>query len=57
MSRACRTGKRKFPDRAAAKRALTYIRQSNDKRAKTPGRAYECPMCRNWHLTSQEESC
>jgi tRNA(Ile)-lysidine synthase TilS/MesJ len=53
--RACRTGKSPFHDQAAAKAAITRIRQSGEQRDKTPTRAYLCEFCHRWHLTSKED--
>lgn len=51
MSR-CR--KRRFRDEVAAKLALATIgRRDNAARPKTERRAYPCPSCRGWHLTSR----
>jgi hypothetical protein len=54
-TRRCRTGKRSFRDREQAKDALTAIRWRGEQRARTPVRAYQCPFCKRWHFTSQEE--
>ena len=44
--------KRKFRDQIAAKLALSRIKTTGEAREKTPRRAYRCPNCRAWHLTS-----
>lgn len=46
-----RTGKARFRDRGAAQEALNGIDYSNPNRREQ--RAYKCPLCRGWHLTSQ----
>ncbi len=51
ISRGCRTGKRRFRDIEAAKKAITRIRQTGVQRDTTPIRAYECPDCRWVHLS------
>ena len=45
-------GKRRYRDEAASDLALARIRDAGDVREKTPQRAYRCPRCRGWHLTS-----
>lgn len=42
----CRSGKAAFRDELAAKMALAKIPDG-------PNRAYRCPECHRWHLTSQ----
>ncbi|MCP2339565.1 hypothetical protein [Actinomadura rupiterrae] len=50
----CPTGKVRFRDRIAATLALATIqRQGRPDRDKTEIRAYRCPTCSGWHLTSQ----
>lgn len=52
MTAACETGKTRYKDEIAAKLALATIRQ----KAATvheEQRAYRCPFCRGWHLTSK----
>jgi hypothetical protein len=46
--------KRRYRDRIAAQLALSTI-QTKDKtdRDKTERRAYRCPTCKGWHLTSK----
>lgn len=41
-----------YRSETAAQRALVTLQKSD--RSKTPTRAYECPRCSLWHLTSQE---
>lgn len=48
----CR-GKVRFRDHAEAVRGLHLIRSQGEQRDKTPCRAYECPGCGGWHLTSR----
>jgi hypothetical protein len=50
----CRTGKRRYRYEQDAKKALTRIHQTGEKRANTPVRAYPCGMCGGWHLTHQD---
>lgn len=45
--------KRRYRDEIAAKLALTNVKQKGDAREKTPRRAYQCPKCHGWHLTSR----
>lgn len=45
-------GKRRFHDQAEAVRALHTL-TSRSTRTTIPSRAYECPRCKGWHLTSQ----
>lgn len=42
-----------YPTEAAAKASLRKIRGAKNKHKK-PQRAYECPDCSGWHLTSQD---
>ena len=44
--------KRRYRDEAAAGLALARIHDAGDARERTPQRAYRCPRCRGWHLTS-----
>lgn len=46
-------GKRRFRDREEAVAAIRTLRTKSD-RGKHPHRAYECPTCHGWHLTSQD---
>jgi hypothetical protein len=47
-------GKRWFGDRISAELALAAIRHHGEDRSeKMPRRAYECPGCHGWHLTSK----
>ncbi|GAA1807163.1 hypothetical protein GCM10009771_06530 [Nesterenkonia flava] len=49
-----RCGKARYRDRVAALIALARIRNSpRPPRAKEPCRAYPCPQCKGWHLTSK----
>lgn len=49
-----RCGKRWFRDRISAELALAAIHHHGDDRSeKLPRRAYECPACKGWHLTSK----
>lgn len=45
--------KRRFRDEIAAKLALARIEKGADVREKAPRRAYRCPACHGWHLTSR----
>lgn len=58
MSRPQRTcrGKRRFRDQQEATHALHHIVSRGFVRQKTPKRAYECPRCKGWHLTSQDDN-
>ncbi|MCU1356398.1 MAG: hypothetical protein JWM89_1816 [Acidimicrobiales bacterium] len=47
----CPSGKTRFRDHEAATRALRRTESSN--RMVRPARAYECPRCKGWHLTSK----
>ena len=47
--------KRRYRDEIAAKLALARITAHGEAREKTPQRAYRCPACRGWHLTSQSK--
>ncbi|MEV4257264.1 hypothetical protein AB0J52_29255 [Spirillospora sp. NPDC049652] len=50
----CPTGKVRFRDRIAATLALATIQhQGRQDRDKAETRAYRCPTCAGWHLTSQ----
>lgn len=47
-------GKTRYRDRIAALLALSKIARRDDtRRPKTEQRAYPCPRCHGWHLTSQ----
>lgn len=48
-----RTGKARFADESSATRAVRDIAVIADNRDKKPVRAYQCPFCHGWHLTSQ----
>ncbi|MFI8962091.1 hypothetical protein ACIGO8_08240 [Streptomyces sp. NPDC053493] len=47
----CRTGKARYRDEVAAKLALARIDTGHGNRRER--RAYRCPHCRGWHLTSR----
>lgn len=50
----CRS-KRRFASRGKAEYAVWAIRRTGDRRGdRKPRRAYRCPHCKGWHLTSQE---
>lgn len=54
-TRRCR--KHRYPDETSARVALaTIIRKDKTHRPKTEARAYRCPKCRGFHLTSQEDA-
>ncbi len=47
-------GKRYFRDRLSAELTLASIwRGGEDRGTSTPRRAYDCPTCSGWHLTSK----
>ncbi|MFW6639105.1 hypothetical protein ACOALZ_03590 [Nocardiopsis algeriensis] len=49
-------GKRWFKDRISAELALAVIhRYGEDRTDRMPRRAYACPLCEGWHLTSQKQ--
>lgn len=50
----CVTGKVRYRDHDEATRSLHTITVRSS-RTKKAVRAYQCPMCRGWHLTSQAE--
>lgn len=53
ITRRCSTGKRSYPDEAEAKKVLGWTKSLKDPRSDyMPVRAYECPECHQWHLTS-----
>lgn len=47
----CPTGKLRYRDRVAALLALGRIDDIDPRRGEK--RAYRCPRCRGWHLTSR----
>ncbi|AWN22195.1 hypothetical protein DKM44_02225 [Deinococcus irradiatisoli] len=47
------TGKMSFTCQRDAVRFIRYLRHRS-KRGIVPLRAYRCPLCRYWHMTSQE---
>lgn len=48
-------GKRRFRDKLSAKMALVDIGRKDRIQARER-RAYKCPLCFGWHLTSQQRS-
>lgn len=52
-AQACRR-KRRFPNSARAKAAIRTVKRYGARGAqdKKPHRAYQCPHCHGWHLTS-----
>ena len=46
-------GKTRFRDEISAKIAMSKIAVKSTE-LKIPTRAYRCPLCSGWHLTSQE---
>lgn len=46
-------GKVRYPDRIAAALAMARIRAVGEPRGKDVRRAYQCPHCGGWHLTSR----
>jgi hypothetical protein len=50
--RKCETGKVGFSSHRRAMMAVARI-VANSRRDYVPERAYLCPFCRRWHLTSQ----
>lgn len=51
--RRCGCRKRRYPDEVSARLALATIRPRHERRDKTEARAYRCPRCKGWHLTSR----
>ncbi|WP_433700809.1 hypothetical protein [Nocardiopsis sp. CA-288880] len=52
--KARRCGKRWFKDRISAELAIANIRRYGRAQSeRMPRRAYECPACKGWHLTSK----
>lgn len=50
----CPSGKTRYRDRIGALLALASTqRRDGSRRPKTEKRAYRCPDCRGWHLTSK----
>lgn len=50
----CPTGKIRYRDRVAALMALASThRKDGSSRPKLERRAYRCPDCHGWHLTSK----
>ncbi len=52
----CPSGKVRYHDRIKAQLVLASIRKKHERRPKGERRAYECPKCHGWHLTSQEKA-
>lgn len=48
-------GKRRFHDKQEAVAAL-HVLMSRSSRTTLPTRAYSCPRCKGWHLTSKPEN-
>lgn len=48
----CSSGKQRFRDELSAKMALANIGRQDRDQAREQ-RAYRCPSCKGWHLTSQ----
>lgn len=46
-------GKTRYQSGALAEWALQLIRKRGAPREKKPVRAYLCPRCKGWHLTSE----
>jgi hypothetical protein len=52
-----RCSKRRYRDRIAALLALASVqRKDGSRRPKTEQRAYRCPDCHGWHLTSRPDT-
>lgn len=51
-SMSCRSGKRRYGDRIAALLALANTTRSDSQR-RNEVRAYRCPECQGWHLSSK----
>ncbi len=49
----CQTGKVIYGSRLSALFALVQIQRQDDPQHREK-RVYRCPVCRRWHLTSQE---
>jgi len=49
-------GKKKYRDKIAAMMAIANIEARGEDRpsGQIPKRAYKCPACHQWHLTSKE---
>lgn len=56
MGKLCQD-KVRYRDQIGAELALMRIRRKAErkKRERTPVRVYECPVCKGWHTTSQEQ--
>jgi hypothetical protein len=46
----------RYKDHSSAVFVAASIRKNHPSRPELPARAYECPGCGGWHLTSQEEN-
>lgn len=50
----CASGKARYRDKVAAMLVLATVRRRDGShRPKLEARAYRCPQCRGWHLTSK----
>ena len=49
----CPTGKVAYPTPNAAWRAIAHRNRDTRTRAGKTGRAYRCPDCGQWHMTSR----
>lgn len=51
-------GKTRYSTRGAAERALHGIRKfgARGENGSKPQRAYPCPTCKGWHLTSRAQA-
>lgn len=50
----CPSGKIRYRDRIAAQLELAMVgHRRHERRIKYERRAYPCPQCHGWHLTSQ----
>lgn len=49
----CSSGKAAFRDRIAALMFMAHSARTDSTHGKDLARAYRCPECRKWHLTSQ----
>ena len=50
--RRCPSGKTRFRDHTSATTALALSAERSTRDVQ-PKRAYECPLCNGWHLTSK----
>lgn len=51
----CLTGKRRYRDRIGAQLALAVIKKRTSWKGRET-RAYHCPTCHGWHLTSKPQA-